>query len=146
MTLPDEGTLLVLSSMGVPLYSARGLTQTLDPIQQAFDMRRDINGALVDVSNAAFRKFTSSVSCSDFNTPALDRLYVGQVLTVDCVAELSYATSGGAPSRTVVPGSSRVLGAFTFYRPRLQMMVTGFSTSTDEWAGGVSWQLDLEEV
>lgn len=146
MTLPAEGTLLVLSSMGVPLYSARGLTQTLTPIQGAFDLRRDINGDLVDISNAAFRKYASTITCRDFNTPAVDGLYVGQVLTVSCVAELSYATSGGSPSRTVVSGSSRTVGSYTFYRPQMNMMVTGYSTSADEWAGDVSWQLDLEEV
>lgn len=146
MTLPTEGTLLVLSSMGVPLYSARGLTQTLEPIQQAFDMRRDINGDLVDISSSAFRKYQSTITCRDFNTPAIDGLTIGQVLTVSCVAELSYKTTGGSATRTPVTNSSRTVGDFTFYRPSLSMMVTGYSASTDEWAGDVAWQLDLEEV
>lgn len=146
MALPEEGTLLVLSSMGVPLYSARGLTQTLTPIEQAFDQRRDINGTLVDISVSAFRKFKSTITCNDFNAPALDGVFIGQVLTVSCVSELSYPTSGGSPSRSVVSGSSRTLGAFTFYRPQMNMMVTGFNTSTNEWGADVAWQLDLEEV
>lgn len=144
--LPIEGTLLVLSSLGVPLYSARGLTQTLNPIQQSFDMRRDINGNLYDVSNPNFRKYSSTISCRDMNAPSIDGLEVGQIVTVDCVAELSYATSGGSPSRTVVSGSSREVGNFTFYRPKLQMMITNYSISSDEYAADVSWQLDLEEI
>lgn len=144
--LPTEGTLLVLSSMGIPLYSARGLTQTLTPIEQAKNYRRDINGNLVDLSNDNFRKYSSTITCKDFNTPAIDGIYVGQVLTVSCVSELSYPTSGGSPMRSVVSGSSRTVGSFTFYRPIMNMMVIGYSTSTDEYMGEVSWQLDLEEV
>ena len=37
-------------------------------------------------------------------------------------------------------------GAFTFYRPQLQMLVTGFSASRDEYGASVQWQMDLEEV
>lgn len=143
---PTDGSLLVLSSLGIPLYSARGLTQTLTPIQQGFDVRRDINGNLVDLSNSSFRKYSSTITCRDMNSPSIDGLYVGQVVTVDCVAELSYITTGGTPSRTVVSNSSRVVGDYTFYRPQLQMMITNYSISADEYAADVSWQLDLEEV
>lgn len=139
-------TLLVLSSLGMPLYAARGLTQTLEPIDAAFDLRRDINGALVDISSSIFRKYKSTITCKDFNAPPLDGLYIGQSVTVDCVAELCYATSGGSAARTPVTNSSRTLGDYTFYRPQLSMYVTGFSTSTDEWNADVAWQLDLEEV
>ena len=134
-------TALVLSSMGVPIYSARGLTQTLAPIQGAFDLRRDVNGILVDLSQSKFRKFTSKISCSDVNAPALDGITVGMVLTVSCVCELSCS---GTPSRSVA--SSRSEGGYTFYRPQLTMMVTGFDTSVDEWSGLTTWTLSLEEV
>lgn len=144
--LPTEGTLLTLSSMGIPLYSARGLTQTLTPIEQAKQYRRDINGTLVDISSDKFRKYTSTITCRDFNVPAIDGIYVGMTLTVNCVSELAYPTSTGSPARDVVSGSSRVQGSYTFYRPIMTMMVTGYSTSSDEYLGEVSWQLDLEEV
>ena len=146
MTLPAEGTLLVLSSMGVPLYSARGLTQTLTPIDAARQIRRDINGTLVDLSTEPFRKYSSKITCKDFNTPAIDRIYIGMILGVSCVAELAYTTSSGSPARSVVSGSSRTQGNYTFYRPILNMMVTGYSTSTEEYLGEVNWELDLEEV
>ncbi len=144
-SLPTEGTLLTLSSMGLPLYSARGLTQTLTPIDQAKQMRRDINGALVDLSSQKFRKYTSKITCKDFNAPALDGVYVGMVLNISCVSELSFQT-GASPTRPAVSSSTRMQGAFTFYRPILNMMVTGYSTSTEEYLGEVNWELDLEEV
>jgi hypothetical protein len=51
---------------------------------------------------------------------------------VECVAELSYPT-GGSPARPVVSGSTRTQGGFVFYRPQLQMRVTGFSANRDEY-------------
>jgi hypothetical protein len=132
-------TLLVLS------YSARGLTQTLEPIQAAANNRRSINGKLKDLSQVQFRKYSSTISCADQLAPALDGIWPGQLLTVDCVAELSYKTAGGSPSRTVVTSSSRVEGAYTYYRPRLTMRVMAYSESEDEYGRVVQWSLQLEE-
>lgn len=145
-TLPDEGTLLVLSSMGVPLYSARGLTQSLSQIDAAKQIRRDINGTLVDLSSSKFRKYSSKITCKDFNTPSIDGIYIGLTLTVSCVAELAYPTGTGSPKRPVVSGSTRTQGNFTFYRPIMNMMVTGYSTSTEEYLGEVNWEINLEEI
>jgi hypothetical protein len=141
----DE-TLLGISGPGISPYSARGLSQTLEPIDAAKNMRRTINGTLLDVSAVQFRKYRSTISCNDQNTPALDGIWPGMTLTVDCVATLSYKAAGGAPSRPVVPGSSYIQGVFTIYRPRLTMMVSNYSVQEDEYGATVSWSLDLEEV
>jgi hypothetical protein len=143
---PGATTLLILDSMGVPLYSARGLTQTLAPIAQAKQERRTINGGLVDLSLAQFRKYASTITCKDQRAPAIDGIWPGQTVTVSCVAELSYLTSGGSAHRTVVSGSSYVEGAFTFYRPQLVMKVTGLRTGMDEYGAAVDWSLELEEI
>ncbi len=145
MTLPAEATLLVLSANGVPLYSARGLDQTLDPIKAAAAPRRTVNGVLVDLAVDKFKKYETQISCSDVEAPALDGVFPGMEVTVDCVAELVYKTAGGTPSRTVVPGSERVIGSYTIYRPRLDMMVTGIQQSISEYGREVKWQLTLEE-
>ena len=142
----SEETVLTLSGIGVPPYSARGLTQTLEPIGSAAQLRRTVNGALVDLSDSAFRKYQSTISCQDQEPPAVDGVWPGKTVTVECVAELCFLTSGGAPARPVVAGSQRVEGEFTFYRPELTMLVTGFSVSRDEYGAAVSWQLQLEEV
>jgi hypothetical protein len=141
----SDDTLLVLTGIGVPDYSARGLTQTLEPIEAAISLRRTVNGGLKDLSFAQFRKYKSSISCRDQEPPAVDGVWPGRVVTVDCIAELSYPT-GGSPARPVVSGSTRTQGGFVFYRPQLQMLVTGFSTNRDEYGADVQWQMDLEEV
>jgi len=146
MPFPPEGTMLVLSVGGVPLYSARDLEQTLEPIDQAAVTRRTINGTLVDLSLDRFHKYASRITCSDVEAPALDGVFPGMAVTVDCVAELVYQTDGGAPSRPVIEGSARVVGGYTIYRPRLDMMVVALEQRISEYDHEVRWELSLEEV
>ena len=141
-----DDTLLVLSGVGVPSYSARGLTQSLEPIDAAAQLRRSINGALLDLTYAPFRKYKSTISCADLNPPSVDGIWPGHVVEVECVAELSYPESGGMPARTAVSGSERTQNGYVFYRPILDMMVVGFSAETDEYGAIVSWQMQLEEI
>ncbi|MEK9752504.1 MAG: hypothetical protein VW338_04735 [Rhodospirillaceae bacterium] len=140
-------TLLVLSGMGVPDWSARGLEQTLAPIAASVSMRRRVSdGALIDLSASYLRKYGSTIICRDLRSPALEGIFPGAVVTVDCVAELAYETMTGSPARPVVAGSERVEGGFTFYRPQLIMRVAGWRLTVDEWGARVGWELDLEEV
>ncbi len=139
-------TLLVLTGVGVPSYSARGLTQTLEPIEAAAQLRRSINGDLLDLSYGPFRKYKSTISCQDFEPPSVDGVWPGHVVQVECVAELSYLASGGTPTRTAVDGSEREVDGYVFYRPILDMRVTGFSLQRDEYGATVGWQMQLEEI
>lgn len=127
-------------------FASRGIRQSLNTIGAAKAYRRTINGTLIDYSQAQFRKYTSSVTCSDQVPPAMDGIYPGATIVVKCASELSYVTAGGAADRTVVAGSSRTEGAFTYYRPQLTMLVTDFSLEFDEWGATVGWSLSLEEV
>lgn len=139
-----DTTILRLEGMGVPPYSARGLTQSLEPIQGAGQVRRTVNGTLVDFSGSQFRKYKSTISCNDQQAPALEGIWPGMTLTVYCVAELGYETSTGGPSRPVA--SSRTDGDYTFYAPILEMKVMNFSETRDEYGSQVQWTLELEEV
>ena len=136
--MPD----LVIAGIGLPPASIRGVTQTLEPIQAASQLMRTVNGALVDVSAAAFRKYASAIQCSDQAPPALDGIWPGALVTVDCIAELVHPV-GGTPTRPVV--ESRTEGGFVFYHPRLTMLVTAFNLDRDEWGAVVSWSMTLEE-
>jgi hypothetical protein len=138
-------TLLVLTGIGIPAYSARGLTQTLQPIEAAGSQRRTVNGTLVDLSLSQFRKYRSAIRCSDMEAPALDGIWPGHLVTVDCVVQLSHP-NGASPERTPVTGSVRSEGSFTFYRPRLVMQVIGHSIEKNEWGAVTGWTLELEEV
>lgn len=141
-----DTTLLVISAMGVPPYSARGLQQSIEPIDGAASMRRTINGVLKDIAEPQFRKYKSTITCNDQDAPALEGFWPGMEVEVDCVAELSFATNSAGPTRTVVPGSERTADGFTFYRPRLTMLIKAFSQTTDEYGAQTGWRLDLEEV
>lgn len=141
-----QSTDLVLTGPYVPRYSARDLTQTLEPIEDASQLRRTVNGDLDDVSAAKFRKYKSTISGDDVDPPALDGWWPGMEVTVDCLYELSYLTISGLPSRTVVEDSSRLVGDFTLYRPRLQMRITKYSQERSEWQARNRWTIELEEI
>ena len=138
-------TVLRLTGMGIPPYSARGLSQTLTPVPASQQLRRTINGTLVDFSSSQFRKFQSTISGDDQQPPALNAVWPGTELIVDCISELAYESSTGSPDRQEVAGSIRYEGIFTFYRPQLTMKVVNFSTNSDEFGAQISWSLDLEE-
>jgi hypothetical protein len=137
-------THLVISGLGFSPYAARGLTQTLAPIEQAKQLRRTASGKLVDISVEQFRKYRSTISCTDHRVPAIDGIWPGMVVTVSCIAELSHPV-GGSPSRPVVAGSLREEDGYVFYRPVLVMRVVDVGPSTDEFAAEVAWTLELEE-
>ena len=144
MPSPGFSTLLVISGAGLPPYSARGLTQSLAFIQQAQQQRRTINGKMLDLSLDQFHLFSSTISGADQRPPFAYK--AGTVVTVDCLSYLSFKTSGGTPERDRVPGSDIIEGDWTYYRPRLQMMVGALNITEEEWAAGVTWSLTLEEL
>ena len=135
-------------------FAARGVTQTLEPIATVNGdgraagtfIRRDINGFLINMFPVQLRKYQSTVTCRDVETPALDDAWLGQIISVACAAELNYLTAGGTPARPEVSGSSYVEGAFTFYRPLLTMMVMDIKSSFAEYPHTYSWEIVLQEV
>jgi len=136
---------LVLTGLGASPFSLRGATQTLEHIEAATQVRRTVNGSLIDISATQLRKYKSLITGVDHLPPAFDSKWPGMIVTVDCSAELSYLT-GGSPGRSVVSGSSRVDGAYTFYRPQLTMRIINFSINADEYNAKTGWTLELEEV
>lgn len=137
------------ASPGVAPYSARGLKGTLAPIDAAKGndkLRRTVNGTLIDISAPQMRKYQLEVAGSDQAPPALDGVWVGMEVLVDCHVEIAYLTAGGAPGRSPVTGSARVEGSYTYYRPRLSMRVVELEIDRSEWAAEVGWSLTLEEI
>jgi hypothetical protein len=143
--MPIPTTLLEISVLGVPIYSARGLTQTLSIISAAKVQRRTVNGGLVDVSYVPFRKYSTTITCTDQRAPSIDGIFPGQIVSISCVAELAFAV-GGSPQREAVSGSEYTEAGFTFYRPFFPtMMIRDVETGEDEWQGGVKWKIEAEE-
>lgn len=139
-------TVLVISGDGMPPYAVRGITQTLEPIDAATNQRRTINAQQINLGLAIFRKYRTTISCTDWQPPAFDNVWPGDTLTIHSVKEFSYLTAGGAPQRAVVPGSSRVEGAYTFYRPIFTMMVERKSEEAEEYTSENPWTIELQEV
>lgn len=141
-------TLLVMSPIGVPLYSCRGLTQTLTPVSEAKPApRRTINGELRWLGLSQMQKYESVISCTDQDAPAFDGIWPGQAVLVNCVCELAYV-AGGSPGRTIVPGTTprTTEDNFVYYYPQIAFMVVDYNTSMEEWARDYQWQLSLREI
>lgn len=140
-------TLLTISGIGGFQYQARGLSQSLQPIKQTQQQARTINGAMKDISNHAFRKYSSEITCQDINAPAFDGLFPGTIVIVECAATFCYLNGNpGSPNRQEVSGSSYTRGPYTFYRPIMEMMVMDFTKNFEEWKADYQWKLSLEEV
>lgn len=144
MTLPAENTLLILDGIGVPLYSARGLSESFSLISQANQLERSCNGSLIDFAPDWGKKYALTISCTDQEILPPDSLKPGDTVTVSCVSEF-HCLAADTPA-SFVSGSDRIEGAFKFYRPVLNMTVIDFTMQTDEYSGAVSWSLKLEET
>ena len=146
MVLPAEKTLLIITPVGIPLYSARGLTQTLTPVPEAKPTpKRTVNGEARFLGGTQMRKYNSVITCTDVNAPPFGGLWPGDVVVVDCVAELVFKTAAGSPERLPVTDSLRTVGAFSYYRPRITFLVVDFEESVQEYEAMYPWRLTLTE-
>ena len=147
MSIADAGTDLVISGHGIPRFSARGLTQTLTLVDPAAVLAYSVNGGLLNFSPPQFRKFKSSITCTDVLPAALAALWPGVVVEVDCISPIAYLTAIGSPVPDRTVARSEVVDEYTYDWLRLTMAVaTAWTQSTDEWAAQTSWQLDLTET
>ena len=119
-------TLLAIDGIDFSQYAVRGITMTLEPIDQAAALARDCRGMLADISLAQFRQYKVSISCTDHEAPQLTGIWPGQDVTIVCIPGL------GVPDTT--DGQLTILAK-----------VTAWNTSRDEWAAEVAWQLEAEQ-
>lgn len=140
----SEFTNLFFDEIEIPPYSARGIRETFEPDYEP-DLARTVNGALIDLTPEQDRKVRIRIQCDDMDAPALQGIWPGMEITVNCTTELSYASTDG-PEHSVVPGSERTGDGFVFYRPRFSTRVASFSIDTDEAGAAVGWTLVLREI
>jgi hypothetical protein len=119
-------TLLAIDDIDFSQYAVRGITMTLEPIEQAAALARDCRGVLADISVAQFRQYKVSITCTDHEVPELTGIWPGQDITITCIPGL------GAANTT---GDVLIILA----------KVTTWNTSRDEWAAEVAWQLEAEQ-
>ena len=119
-------TLLAIDDIDFSQYAVRGITMTLEPIQQAASLARDCRGQLADISLAQFRQYRVSISCTDHEAPELTDVWPGRDITITCIPGLGAANTTGDVLTILAK-------------------VTAWNTSRDEWAAEVAWQLEAEQ-
>jgi hypothetical protein len=119
-------TLLAIDAIDFSPYAVRGITMTLEPIDQAASLARDCRGDLVDISFEQFRQYKISISCTDHEAPELTDIWPGQDITITCIPGLGAAND-----------SNDVL--------TILAKVTSWNTSREEWEAEVAWELNAEQ-
>lgn len=71
----------------LPFYSARGCSQTLEPLY-AVESFRTIKGNLISFNQEAQLKYVSVIECKDVHPLALDGIWPGMRLFVECICLL----------------------------------------------------------
>ena len=164
-------TNLVLGDLVIPIGSGRGITQTIALVDNG-DLRRTVNGTLIDLTRDQNQKYTSNISASDQKTPSLAGIWKGMELVVSCIATIRQLVNPASLTATLIrdyaTGSvfgrdingakitpTSVVGLLaTFpsnvvmveFYPKLTMLVSDISLNTDEYESSQSWDIDLEEV
>jgi len=115
-------TLLAIDAIDFSDPAVRGITMTLEPIDQSKNLARDCRGVLCDISVAQFRMYKVSITCTDHEAPDLDGIWPGQDVTITCIPGIGV-------------GSPLVILA----------KVTSWNTSRQEWDSEVAWTLEAEQ-
>lgn len=124
MAIP--ATLLRIDDIDFVDWAVRGITMTLEPIQQAAQLARDCRGELVDLALPQFQKYKFSISCTDQAAPVLDDVWPGKRILITCVPGLGVENSTD--------------GALF-----LDARVTSWQTQVEEYEAAISWQLEGEQ-
>lgn len=104
---------------------------TVEPIEQAGRLQRDVNGTLVDLSLQQFRKYRATVSCTDQEAPILTGVWSGKVVDVTFLPEMG-----------INEGST----GDTAGEIQLSMMVVSWTINRDEPECETQWEIELEEI
>lgn len=157
-----------------PLGSARGIQCAIAPISIG-ELRRTVNGALVDLTRAALRKYTITLSADGQALPALDGLWRGMRCTVAPPLYWTAQAPAGAtelaldrPAADVrafdavtlealpaptISADRRTLSftaltrpAYVEYQPVFEALLSSRSDSGNEWDATATWSLEFEEV
>ena len=119
-------TLLSIAGISFSQYAVRGITMTLEPIDQAANLARDCRGDLADISLAQFRQYKVTITCRDHEAPELTDVWPGQDITITCIPDL---------------GASNTTGDVL----TILAKVTAWNTEREEWAAEIAWQLEAEQ-
>ena len=127
----SEVTLLNITGIEISDPALRGLTAQMQPIEAAIMQRRNLNGTLRNLSLPQFQgKYRVTISCKDQESPIFVDVDLGTVVTVTLIPFMGTGRDSDDEPEQLV----------------LQMMVQGWSVSSEEAPVATSWQLVLESV
>ena len=124
LTTVPPYSLISIDNIDFTDFSARGITMTLTPIDQAKNVARDCLGNLVDISVTQFRQHKITITCHDNDAPELANAWPGVDITVTCLPRMD----GTSDTPLVIPAK-----------------VVSWNTSRDEWGAEIAWQLEAEQ-
>src|SRR5262245_20535875 len=117
-------TLISIDAIDFSDFAVRGITLTLEPIDQSKNTARDCLGNLIDISLAQFRQMKVSITCTDNDAPELAGIWPGQDITITCLPRMN----GTSDTPLVIVAK-----------------VTSWNTSRNEWGAEIAWQLEAEQ-
>ncbi len=164
---------IILGIAGLPQERSKNCVQELFPVVNG-EFKKSINGNLIFVETSNRQKYRSIISCSDLNSPIIDKIWIGTQINVGCIQNLCQVIQPGETVldlvRPAVANSIRVTNCsgqsvshsvsknqillkkpndkkiFVSFRPWLTMLVTNFSMKTNEWKMESVWKLESEEI
>lgn len=168
--MSDE-TVLVLGDLIIPVGAGRGISQSLGRIDNG-QLRRTVNGILVDTTRSINQKFVSTINATDMSAPTFAELWKGMELVVECISKLRQFVVPAEDIVTLIrpaveesifgykPDGTKIEPidvnglVVTFaenivrleFRPILTMLVVDITDDSDEYASSESWSIQLEEV
>lgn len=117
--MANDQTDITLGDINIPLGAGIGISETLAPINNG-DLRRSINGDLVDLTRPENRKFELSINGGDSASPALIGIWRGTL--IDPVIPVSKLRDNLSPAGT----------AITLQRKPLLGSIVGYVAATCE--------------
>jgi hypothetical protein len=113
---------LVITGVALPDCATRGMVEEIGLIDQSRQLKRTVNGTLIDLSDTNFRKRKWRVSGRDLRAPNFSAVWPGMRVTITTATEMDN-------SPLIIVG-----------------MLADWSTSFNEWEAEMSWTMDVEEV
>jgi len=121
MALSDV-TDLVITGVTIPECAARGMVEEIGLIAQAAQVKRTVNGTLVDLSDPNFRKRKWRISGSDMSFPDFSSAWPGMSVSVTTTS-------------TIGSGHLSISGR-----------LLDWTATYNEWDAATTWTMDVEEI
>lgn len=140
---------LILNPIGISEWAQRGLIQTYEKHPFSYQEADTVNGEAINMAPPTFRKWITTITCTDMRAPPLHGIWGGQTLVLHCISPFNYkeGTPEGKyerPYRTDHPPWSE--DGFRLYYPIMDVEVQTFTSSDNKWQASINWQLVLKEL